>query len=72
MIDVTPTFWIVVVLAFCMSYAIGANDAANALATSYGSNAAPLLLLLICGAVMEVIGAVWCSGAVVTLAEKMI
>lgn len=50
------------VLSFLMSFAIGANDAANALATSYGSKAAPLLVLLILGAIFEFIGAFWCSG----------
>ena len=68
----TVIFWIVGVLAFALSYAIGANDASNALATSYGADAAPLIFLLIGGAIMEMVGAVWCSGAVVTLAEKMI
>jgi len=47
-----------------MSYAIGANDAANALATSYGSKACPLLPLLILGSIFEFIGAFWCSGQV--------
>ena len=37
---------IIYILSFALSYAIGANDAANALATSYGSEAAPLLFLL--------------------------
>ena len=41
------------VLSFLMSFSIGANDAANALATSYGSKAAPLMLLLILGAIFE-------------------
>jgi PiT family inorganic phosphate transporter len=50
------------VISFLMSFAIGANDAANALATSYGSKAAPLKLLLILGAIFEFIGAFWCSG----------
>lgn len=47
-----------------MSYAIGANDAANALATSYGSKACPLMALLLMGALFEFIGAFWCSGQV--------
>jgi len=53
---------VIFVLSFLMSFAIGANDAANALATSYGSKAAPLLVLLILGAIFEFIGAFWCSG----------
>lgn len=52
------------ILSFLMSFAIGANDAANALATSYGSNALRLLWLVILGAVFEFIGAYWCSGHV--------
>ena len=64
---------VIYVLSFLMSYAIGANDAANALATSYGSGAAPLLLLLILGAIFEFIGAFFCSGTVASkLATRMI
>ena len=66
-------FWTILVLSFAMSYAIGANDAANALGTSYGSNAARLWLLLILGAIFELVGAVWCSSKVAgTLADKLI
>ena len=52
------------ILSFFMSFSIGANDAANALATSYGSNALRLLYLVILGAIFEFIGAYWCSGHV--------
>jgi len=52
------------VLSFAMSFSIGANDAANALATSYGSNALRLIYLVLLGAVFEFIGAYWCSGHV--------
>lgn len=31
------------ILSFLMSFSMGANDAANALATSYGSNALKLM-----------------------------
>ena len=56
-----------------MSYSIGANDAANALGTSYGSNAARLWLLLTLGAIFELVGAVWCSSKVAgTLADKLL
>jgi hypothetical protein len=66
-------FWTILVLSFAMSYAIGANDAANALGTSYGSNAARLWLLLGLGAIFELVGAVWCSAKVAgTLADKLI
>jgi hypothetical protein len=53
--------WAVVLLAFLMSFSIGANDAANALATSYGSNAARLIVLLLLGALFEFLGAFYCS-----------
>ena len=52
------------VLSFLMSFSIGANDAANALATSYGSNALKLIWLVILGAIFEFIGAYFCSGHV--------
>ena len=52
------------VLSFLMAFSIGANDAANALATSYGSNALRLLYLVLIGSVFEFIGAYWCSGHV--------
>ena len=52
------------ILSFLMSFSIGANDAANALATSYGSNALRLLYLVILGAIFEFIGAYFCSGHV--------
>ena len=52
------------ILSFLMSFSIGANDAANALATSYGSNALKLKWLVILGAIFEFIGAYWCSGHV--------
>jgi len=70
---INAIFWTIVVLSFAMSYSIGANDAANALGTSYGSNAAKLWLLLILGAIFELVGAVWCSSKVAgTLADKLL
>ena len=54
----------IAILSFLMSFSIGANDAANALATSYGSNALPLLYLVILGSLFEFIGAYYCSGHV--------
>ena len=47
-----------------MSFSIGANDAANALATSYGSKACPLIYLLVLGAIFESIGAFFCGSKV--------
>lgn len=56
-----------------MSYSIGANDAANALGTSYGAEAATLWVLLVLGAVFEMIGAVWCSSKLAgTLANTLL
>ena len=52
------------ILSFAMSFSIGANDAANALATSYGSNALKLLYLVALGGVFEFIGAMFCSSHV--------
>ena len=47
-----------------MSFSIGANDAANGLATSYGSGAWPLRKLVVLGAVAEFFGAMFCSDKV--------
>ena len=68
-------FWLVLtaILSFMMSYSIGSNDAANGLATSYGSKAMSLGNLVILGAVAEFIGAMFCSDAVAaTLSAKII
>ena len=66
-------FWTILVLSFAMSYSIGANDAANALGTSYGSNAAKLRILLCLGAAFELFGAVYCSSKIAgTLANKLL
>jgi PiT family inorganic phosphate transporter len=62
-----------VTLSFLMSFSIGSNDAANALATSYGSKAAPLIYLLLAGAVFEFLGSYYCSGRVAgTLVSRII
>jgi len=52
------------ILSWLMSFSVGANDAANALATSYGSKALRLIFLVILGSIFEFIGAFWCSGQV--------
>ena len=60
-------------LSFLMAFSIGANDAANALATSYGSNAMKLIYLVILGSIFEFIGAFFCSSHVAgTLVESVI
>ena len=48
--------WLMVAIAFVKAFVIGANDAANALGTSYGSNATKLIYLLTLGAFFELIG----------------
>lgn len=66
-------FWIMVILAFVLAFVIGANDAANALGTSYGSNATKLIYLLVLGAVFEFIGSVFLSSKLAgTLVYKVI
>ena len=56
--------WAIVILCFLTSFSIGANDAANALATSYGSNALKLIYLIILGGIFEFIGAYYRSAHV--------
>lgn len=69
----TPMALSIYILSLLMSFSIGANDAANALATSYGSNALKLIPLCLCGAVFEFIGACWGSQKVAkNLAYDMI
>ena len=69
------TIWVILtaILSFFMSYSIGSNDAANGLATSYGSKAMGLQNLVILGAIAEFIGAMFCSDEVAaTLSAKII
>ena len=69
----TPFVTVILILSFLMSFSIGSNDAANALATSYGSKAARLWLLLGVGAIFEFVGAFFCSGRVAgSLVEQLI
>lgn len=58
--------WLICTIIFggMMSFSIGANDAANGLATSYGSGAASLWKILALGAVAEFIGAMFCANQV--------
>lgn len=60
--------WIIltIIFSFLMSFSIGANDAANGLATAYGSKALRLLYLILLGAVAEFLGAMFCSNKVAT------
>jgi inorganic phosphate transporter, PiT family len=65
--------WGCIILAFLVSFTIGANDAANALGTAHGAGALPLLKLVLCGSVFIFVGAFWCSGKVAgALAENII
>ena len=62
-----------VILAFVLAFVIGANDAANALGTSYGSNATKLIYLLVLGAIFEFVGSVFLSSKLAgTLVYKVI
>ena len=62
-----------VILSLLMSFSIGSNDAANSLATSYGSNGLSLTKLVLFGAFFEFIGAMFCSSNVSkTLSSKII
>jgi PiT family inorganic phosphate transporter len=66
----SPVLASIVIASFLMSFSIGANDAANALATSYGTNAIQISRLLILGAFFEFVGAaVFSSKVAGTLPE---
>lgn len=56
--------WICLVLSFLAAFAIGSNDAANGLGTSYGTKAIPFWAIIINGAIAEFIGAFFCSDKV--------
>ena len=64
MADVSGYVIAIGIISFLLSFAIGANDAANALATSYGSGALTLTKLVIIGSLFEFVGAFFCSGHV--------
>ena len=71
--DLDAYAWAIIALAFLTSFAIGANDAANALATSYGSNALRLTYLVVLGGIFEFIGAYYCSSHVAgTLVDSIV
>lgn len=62
----TSMLWLILTLifSFLLSFAIGANDAANALSTSYGSKAIRKSFLIIMGCISVFIGAMFCSSQV--------
>ena len=65
--------WLMILLAFVLAFVIGANDAANALGTSYGSGATKLIYLLVLGAIFEFLGSVFLSSKLAgTLVYKVI
>lgn len=73
MISYTWIPWFTGVVAFIMAYGIGANDVANAFATSVGAKAITLNQALIIAAVMEFSGAVLMGSHVTeTVAEGII
>lgn len=64
---------LVYILSFAVSFSLGANDGANGLASSYGSGAANVWVLLIGGSACEFIGAYFMSGQVAAkIVKKMI
>ena len=67
--------WLIltIIFSFLLSFSIGANDAANALASSYGSKAIRINYLIFMGGIMIFIGAMFCSKNVAaTLSTKII
>ncbi len=62
--------WFTIVFSFAMSFSIGSNDAANGLATSYGSKALSLYKLIAMGAIAEFLGAYFCSDKVAATLGK--
>lgn len=51
-------------LSFLAAFAIGSNDAANGLGSSYGTKSIPVWALILNGALAEFIGAFFCSDKV--------
>ena len=71
----TNQVWLIltIIFSFLMSFSIGSNDAANGLATSYGSKALGTTKLIILGGFGVFIGAMFCSSEVAaTLTTKII
>ena len=67
--------WLIltIIFSFLLSFSIGANDAANALASSYGSKAIRVNYLIFMGGITIFIGAMFCSKNVAaTLSTKII
>jgi inorganic phosphate transporter, PiT family len=61
------------IMSFIMAFAMGAGDACNSLASSYGAGAAPVYFILAGGALFEFIGAMWGSGQIASkIASKII
>lgn len=60
-------YWLVVVggiIAWIMAYGIGANDVANAFATSVGSRTLKMWHAIVIAAIMETLGAIFLGGSV--------
>lgn len=65
----SSVLWIVIVgfiLAFALSFAVGANDCANSLGTAVGSGTMTLRMACILGSICETLGAVFLSGNVIS------
>lgn len=56
--------WLCIILAFVLSFAIGANDVSNALGTSFGSKAITIRQAILIGSIFEFLGAMFLSGNV--------
>jgi len=64
----SSVLWILIVgfiLAFSLSFAVGANDSANSWGTAVGSNTMTLRMACILGSICETLGAVFLSGNVI-------
>ena len=66
--------WTILTLlfSFCMAFALGSNDAANALGTSYGTKALPVWVIFACGGTAEFLGAMFLSSKVATTLKNNI
>lgn len=69
-LGIAPVLWIAGVLALYMAWTIGANDVANAMATSVGSGALTLGAAVVVAGVLEFSGALLVGGHVTDTVRK--